>query len=543
MARRFASTDTLQCSIGTTPTTRVGTFVVLVRAYDASFDALSSNTDLVTTRNGTTAVQALFLDTGKLFANNDFGAGATGPTDKTVWYVLAATKATGTVAYRYHKAAIGGAWTHTASGTSNDGSGATNILFGKGSIKATAIFEIAAAAFFTAALSDAAIEALGTSSMASWLAAGPAGAWQFNQASVATAVTDLTGHGANQTAISGTTVVADPAGWTYSGTTTPFTKTVTESYNVYNAWTKSVTESYRVTNAWTKSVAETYRVLNGFTVSAPESYRVYASFSKAITESYSVLAPWTKSITESYRVLASWSATVTERYRVLASWSLSAPEAYRVLGAWSLAVSDQYRVLNSWSLSAPETYRVLGGWSKAVAESYRVYAAWSLGVTERYDVLSGTAFSLHIDERYRILGPWSASVAERYSVLNGWSVVRPESYRVLNAWALPVAERYRVLNAWSLAVAESYSILGASWSLSVTERYRVYASWLRSFTERYNVGEVSAPVIPPDAVARLAALSTVADLRRPGGMLILPFTATARLGSVAIANLDDNATN
>jgi hypothetical protein len=57
--------------------------------------------------------------------------------------------------------------------------------------------------------------------MDDWLAGNPAAAWQFNQASTSDSVTDLTGGGADQTGISGTTVVTDPVGWTYhTGTPT-----------------------------------------------------------------------------------------------------------------------------------------------------------------------------------------------------------------------------------------------------------------------------------------------------------------------------------
>lgn len=215
MARRFASGNTLTCAIGGANTNRVGTVILLVRAYDAVFDALATNTDFIHGRNNTTSVWAMFLDSGTIFADSDFGSGLAGPSNKDTWYAIAYTKVSGNQAYHYHIAPVGGAWTHGTSGNAANGSGATNVLFGQGPTKGAALFDIAAAATFSTAMSDAAVEALGTTSMATWMAATPTAAWQFNQASTATAVTDLTGGGANQTAISGTTVVADPAGWTY----------------------------------------------------------------------------------------------------------------------------------------------------------------------------------------------------------------------------------------------------------------------------------------------------------------------------------------
>jgi len=200
-------------------------------------------------------------------------------------------------------------------------------------------------------------------------------------------------------------------------TTTPFTKSVTESYRVYNAFSKTATEAYRVLNAISKPVTESYRVLNS----------------------------WSKPVAETYRVLGAWTTAVTETYRVLAAWSLGTTEAYRVLGAWSLAVSDQYRVLNGWSLSA--------------VEAYRVYNTWTLAVAEAYNVLSGTAFTANWTERYRVLGPWSLAVAEAYRVLNGWTLPVTESYQVYgNAWTASWLESYRVLAAWTWSLTERYLV-------------------------------------------------------------------------------------
>lgn len=362
MARRFVSADTLTCAIGAAPVGRAGTTIILVRPYDSVFDILASNSDYVTTRNGTTAVASLFLDGGKIFANNDFGAGANGPTDKNGWYAIAVTKASGSAAFRYHIAPLGGSWVHTGSGTTSDGTGATNILFGKGPIKGAGNFDIAAAAMYSAALSDGQIEALGTTSMNGWMAASPVTAWQFNQASTATAVTDLTSGGANQTAISGTAVVADPVGWSYASS--GWTKDVVETYRVLNSWSKDVVERYRVTNAWSKDVVERYRVMNG----------------------------WSKDVAETYRVYRQWTKDVVETYNVQSG--------------------------TAWAIDIPERYRIYNSWSRDVAERYRVFAPWAINVTERYSILGGTAWAFSVQERYRIFNGWSVDVLERYSILS-----------------------------------------------------------------------------------------------------------------------------
>lgn len=402
MARRFASTDVLTLSPGSAPTAMAGTWIVFFRPYDAQFDILATNTDIVTTLSSTTTRQALFLDAGKIFANNDFGAGGTGPTDKNGWYALAFTKVSGTNAYRYHLAAQGGSFTHSASGSSADGTaGITSIIFGKGNIKGGAKFDIAAAAMWTSALSDAAIDALGTSSMDTWLGASPVAAWQFNQASTGTAVNDLVGS-ANQTALTGTTVVADPVGWSYHASTTPFTKDVVETYRVFNAFTKDVVERYRVYNPFTKDVVESYRVTNA------------------------------------------WSKDVIERYRVTNGFAKDVVETYRVFNSITKDVVERYRITNAWTKDVVDTYRVFNGFTK--------------DVIERYNVLSGTAFTKDVIERYRVFNPFSADVVERYRVLGVWSVDVVERYRIFASFSRDVAESYRIFGPWSKDIIERYAV-------------------------------------------------------------------------------------
>jgi hypothetical protein len=416
MARRFLSNDTITTAIGSAPTTRAGTTVLLIRAYDAAFDLLAHDSDFVTGYATSAAVSATFITGGKVFSNNDFGSGLAGPTDKTVWYVVAATKTSGTVAYTYLIAPLGGAWTTGTSGTSNDGSGVNNLVFGKGLLGA-AKFEIAACAMWSTPLSSAAIQALGTTNMNTWMAASPNAAWQFNQASTATAVVDLTGHGADQTAISGTSVVTDPVGWTYYSATTPFTKDVVERYRVYAGFTKDVAETYRVFNSFTKDVVERYRVTNAWTKDVSETYRVLGGFTKDVVERYRVYGTWTKDIVESYRVLNGWTKDTVERYRVLNGWTKDTVETYRVLNAWTKDTVERYRVLNSWTSDVTERYRVLNGWSQ--------------DLIERYSVLSNTAWTKDVVERYRIYNLLVKDIVERYTIHAAGVVRRADAIALL----------------------------------------------------------------------------------------------------------------
>jgi hypothetical protein len=53
--------------------------------------------------------------------------------------------------------------------------------------------------------------------LSNWVALDPIGLWRFDQASIATPITDMTGNGADQTSITGTTVVNgdDPPGFSF----------------------------------------------------------------------------------------------------------------------------------------------------------------------------------------------------------------------------------------------------------------------------------------------------------------------------------------
>jgi hypothetical protein len=66
-------------------------------------------------------------------------------------------------------------------------------------------------------LTNTQIEGL-TSALSAWKDLGPTALWAFNQASTTTPVTDLTGGGADQTAITGTTAVTgdDPPGFDFT---------------------------------------------------------------------------------------------------------------------------------------------------------------------------------------------------------------------------------------------------------------------------------------------------------------------------------------
>lgn len=136
------------------------------------------------------------------------------------WCLIAATKATGTVAPRIHKYVFSTAtWTHTdsASTVANSGTPTTSARIGATHTPG-AFFggDIGILGVSNTVLNDAAIEALITGE-AAWDSAGFVAKWMLDQASTATAVDDDIG-AAEQTAITGTSVTVTNIPWV-AGTT------------------------------------------------------------------------------------------------------------------------------------------------------------------------------------------------------------------------------------------------------------------------------------------------------------------------------------
>src|SRR4029079_10361608 len=157
----------------------------------------------------------------KLFMENDFSNGVSGLSTSWRWYVV--TKASGTAIPRWHIWDLAGAWSHTNTDNSvGNGTGPIDeILLGLDSAGTTWRGSIAVAATFNSALSDVSVEAAFTNAAADLLDATPGWMVRLNQASTGTSVTDDTGGGGDQTALSGTTVDADDPDFDYSLTPPP----------------------------------------------------------------------------------------------------------------------------------------------------------------------------------------------------------------------------------------------------------------------------------------------------------------------------------
>lgn len=158
----------------------------------------------------------MLINAGQLICNDYFGSGPTITND--VWQWLVMTKAAGNATPDFYVREIGGSWVHTA-GNQNaaddtDVASTINVGYdGSGHYSGRAAVD----AVWNSVLSFSAIQAACTLSAADLLASSPKWMVRWNQASTATAVTDDTGNGGDQTVISGTSVDADePAGWDYS---------------------------------------------------------------------------------------------------------------------------------------------------------------------------------------------------------------------------------------------------------------------------------------------------------------------------------------
>jgi hypothetical protein len=131
------------------------------------------------------------------------------------WHLIAATKTAGTTTPRGHKYVYGtNTWTHTNAGsTLADPSGTTAFAgIGRYQTAAAEFFngDIAVVAAWSRALADVDIEQL-AHSLQAWYAAAPLAGSVLDQQAVGTPINDWTGGGANQSAITGTTVSTNSA--------------------------------------------------------------------------------------------------------------------------------------------------------------------------------------------------------------------------------------------------------------------------------------------------------------------------------------------
>lgn len=174
-------------------------------------------------------VQALTAANGEVWALNPYGGdghcywssgGGFSQLDAWVanrWYATVVTKVNGSATVRSHTYDFtAGTWAHADHDTLGDSAGpvATVRLGGPVGHADNLTGFIAAAGIWSSVLTDGQIETMHTG-IAAWSALSPVTLWSLNQ-SEAVPLVDLTGGGADQSAISGTQDEAvDPPGWSY----------------------------------------------------------------------------------------------------------------------------------------------------------------------------------------------------------------------------------------------------------------------------------------------------------------------------------------
>jgi hypothetical protein len=237
------TTDAIVCLPGAAASMAAApfTYAALMKRNDTALQPIMAFANNATTTSSTFS-NGLATTRVQAAATNNFYTACVADSIPTLavvnadnWVLLVATKASGSVAVNHHRYVLGTAtMTRAAGGAIADGaapSGTFRFAFGKDEFTNFGAFYLATAAVWSVALSNAQVDeitsALSTASMFNNSAGVPKALWDFNQASTATPVPDLSGGGADQTAIAGTTVDTgnDPPGWTF-GLTGPAAETL-----------------------------------------------------------------------------------------------------------------------------------------------------------------------------------------------------------------------------------------------------------------------------------------------------------------------------
>lgn len=279
--REFNGTsDELVTDIGAASSMTYGTVAVLLKFSTLSdfreFCMIHSpGNTFVANPIGLTNFSAWQVDYNN--GGSDFAAAGPAPSVGP-WLLVVARKGTGTVKarlsmYNYSTST----WAHNdANNAIGDGTAPGAGAFIRFSFQGSSLFfggRIAARALWANSLpwssdaaGDAAIVASGLATAASsWRSANPTSMWLFNQASVATAVTDVSSAGtAVQTSISGTTVITgdDPPGFDFSlGGTTPVTQTRSTSWDTKAQATATRATTWNADALVTATRSTTWNVL------------------------------------------------------------------------------------------------------------------------------------------------------------------------------------------------------------------------------------------------------------------------------------------
>lgn len=216
MPRTFNGTsDEIRVSLGAMPTTHpmsVAAFMKIAPAGDGVVFSVMTGHD--GSQNGAWDFQHHSSDTWVFeFVNSGFAFSTTATTSADGWCLIIVTKATGTTAPRFHRYKVStNTWVHENMGTAFGGvtRTATSMRFANYQGGAWAPMDMEWAGIWARALSDAEVEELAFS-LIDVHASTPSALWKLDQSATGQNLADLTGGGANQSSIAGTSVAAASA--------------------------------------------------------------------------------------------------------------------------------------------------------------------------------------------------------------------------------------------------------------------------------------------------------------------------------------------
>lgn len=214
MARNFdGANDNIHCSSGTLSTFTFGTMAAIIKRNGTAFQ------NIMTLHNsaGTSRAGIEIEDNGTgnhiqwQFDGSFVSSTAITVVNANNWVLIAMGKPTGTAAVRCHKYVYDtNTWTHENSngtGGNNTAPGASSTMrFGEWEGGDDFNGDIAAAGVWIGrSLADLEVEQLAFS-LQGWISTAPDALWLFDQQATTQNVVDLTGNGANQSSLGGTTV-------------------------------------------------------------------------------------------------------------------------------------------------------------------------------------------------------------------------------------------------------------------------------------------------------------------------------------------------
>lgn len=218
MARRFAVGDNIVCSVGACGPVGTGAYTLVWLYQIPLFSGIGGLGAL--RRSGAFAREG-FVTTGKFYGAGDFDGFGTSP--EAVWVWVAQRKVAGSAVYEWAYGVypiadpdVDITFGSSGPGTHGDPGVGDQVYIGLTDVQGNPTRDIAVQAFFTGRLSDATIKGIFTTALADLIAAGPVGCWPLNQGVTTDPVVDVTGNGADQTLLTGTTVVANPPGYDFN---------------------------------------------------------------------------------------------------------------------------------------------------------------------------------------------------------------------------------------------------------------------------------------------------------------------------------------